>query len=77
MAKRPSKRKPNGGTVKGPAGRTFTKKITRGPNKGDTVTFKVAPSRKPYPVKVVQDVGNPSTLRDNPGVKFSKKNKKK
>ena len=54
-------------------GRTATRKVTRGPNKGDTVTFKGSPSGKPYPVRVVKDVGRPSTLRDNPGVKFGKK----
>ena len=60
------------------ANKTFTKKITRGPNKGDTVTFKTAhPSGKPYPVRVVKDVGKPSTLRDNPGVKFGKATSKK
>ena len=56
-------------------GTTFTKKVSRGPNKGDTVAFKVAPGGKPYPTRVVQDVGKPSTLRDNPGVKFGKKKK--
>ncbi len=66
-----------GGTVKGPTGRTFTKKITRGPNKGDTVRFRVAPSRKPYPIRVLKDVGSRSTLRNNPGVKFGKAKKKR
>ena len=54
-------------------GRTKTKKITRGPNKGDTVVFRGSPSGKPYPIRVIKDVGKPSTLRDNPGVKFGKK----
>ena len=58
-------------------GSTFKKTITRGPNKGDVVTFKVAPGGKPYPVRVHKDVGRPSTLRDNPGVKFGKKKKGK
>lgn len=53
-----------------------TKKITRGPNKGDTVKFKGSPSGKPYPVRVLKDVGSRSTLRNNPGVKFGKKKKK-
>ena len=56
---------------------TFTKKIERGPNKGDTVTFKKGPSGKPYPVRVVKDVGSSSTLRDNSGVAFGKKKKKR
>jgi len=71
-------KKSSGGTRKTRA--PFTKKIERGPNKGDTVSFKVGPSGKPYPVRVLKDVPPPSTLRDNPGVKFgkaAKKNKKK
>ena len=51
-------------------GTKFTKNITRGANKGDNVTFKVAPGGKPYPIRVNKDVGTRSTLRDNPGVKF-------
>lgn len=51
-------------------GTTFTKTISRGPNKGDRVTFKVGPSGKPYPKRVRKDVGRRSTLRDNSGVKF-------
>jgi len=54
-------------------GSTFTKVIERGPNKGDTVQFKVGPSGKPFPQKVVKDKGNNSTLKDNSGVTFSKK----
>ena len=61
-----------GGKVR-KTGATFTKKISRGPNKGDTVRFKVAPSGKPYPVRVLKDIGTRSTLRNNPGVKFGKK----
>lgn len=59
--------------------KTFTKKITRGPNKGDTTKFRVAPGGKPYPIKIVKDVGKPSTLRDNSGVDFpsTKKRRKK
>ena len=60
----------------GKPGTTVTRKIKQGPNKGDTVTFGFGPSRKPYPKRVVKDVGKPSTLRDNPGVKFGKKKKK-
>jgi len=58
-------------------GSTFTKKVTRGPNKGDTTRFKVAPGGKPYPIAVLKDVGKPSTLRNNPGVKFGKHKKRK
>jgi len=53
-------------------GTTFTKRITRGPNKGDRVRFRVGPSGKPYPIRVLSDVGARSTLRDNPGVKFGR-----
>ena len=53
--------------------KTFTKTITRGPNKGDVVTFKVAPGGKPYPSVVRKDRGKRSTLRNNSGVRFSKK----
>jgi len=59
-------------------GQVFTKRIRLGPNKGDSVTFKVASGGKPFPIRVVQDVGRRSTLRDNPGVKFGKgKSKRK
>ena len=58
-------------------GKTRTKRITRGPNKGDTVRFRGSPSGKPYPVRVIRDVGSTSTLRNNPGVKFGKAKKKK
>lgn len=60
-----------------PAGKTKTRKVTRGPNKGDTVTFKGSPSGKPYPARVVRDVGKKSTLGNNPGVKIGKKKGKK
>ena len=70
-----ARKKATGGTVKGPTGRKFTKKIQRGPNKGDTVQFQVAPSGKPFPQRVVKDVGSRSTLRNNPGIKFGKKKK--
>jgi hypothetical protein len=59
----------------GTPGKTTTRTIARGPNKGDKVTFKFGPSGKPYPTRVVRDVGRNSTLRDNPGVKFGKKKK--
>ena len=42
-------------------GATRTKKLTRGPNKGDTVTFKGSPSGKPFPSKIVRDVGKKNT----------------
>lgn len=58
-------------------GTVFTKIITRGPNKGDRVRFRVGPSGHPYPIAVVNDKGNNSTLKDNPGVKMPGKKKKK
>lgn len=58
-------------------GSTFTKTITRGPNKGDRVSFKVAKGGKPFPTRVLRDKGNNSTLKNNPGIKFGKKKKKK
>jgi hypothetical protein len=58
-------------------GKTRTKKIKRGPNKGDTVQFRGSPSGKPYPVRVLRDVGSSSTLRNNSGVKFGKAKKKR
>ncbi len=54
-------------------GATFTKNITRGPNKGDKVSFKVASGGKPFPTRVIKDKGSNSTLKNNPGVKFGKK----
>lgn len=53
-------------------GSTFTKIITRGPNKGDRVQFKVAAGGKPFPVRVLKDTGKKSTLKDNPGIKLGK-----
>lgn len=61
---------------KGKTGSTFTKTIEQGPNKGDRVAFKVAPSGKQYPTRVLNDKGSNSTLRDN-GVPFGKKKKAK
>jgi len=66
-----AKSKSSGGTKK--PGSAFTKTIEQGPNKGDRVTFKVGPSGKPYPARVLRDKGNNSTLKNNPGVKFGKK----
>lgn len=43
-------------------GTTRTVKITRGPNKGDTHLMRVGPSGKPYPVRIVKDVGRKSTF---------------
>lgn len=57
-------------------GKTRTKTITRGPNKGDKVVFKGSPSGKPFPTRVVSDKGGNSTLKNNAGVKFGKKKKK-
>ena len=58
-------------------GATFTKTIVRGPNKGDRVQFKVGPSGKPFPQRVVNDKGSNSTLKDNSGVTFGGKKKSK
>lgn len=58
----------------GKTGATFTKTVTRGPNKGDKVAFKVAPSGKPYPTRVITDKGGNSTLRGS--VPVGKKKKK-
>ena len=54
-------------------GKTFTKTITRGPNKGDKVSFKVAKGGKPFPTRVIKDVGKKSTLRGD--VPIGKKKK--
>lgn len=59
------------------AGSTFTKTITRGKNKGDKVSFKIAKGGKPFPTRVIKDKGNDSTLKNNPGIKFGKKSKRK
>lgn len=66
------KSKKGKGRAKLAKGKTMTKKITRGPNKGDTVQFKGSPSGKPFPSRVIKDVGGDSTLRDN-GIQFGKK----
>lgn len=58
-------------------GATFTKRVTRGPNKGDLVQFKVGPSGKQFPVRVLEDVKGKSTLRNNPGVKIGRGRKRK
>lgn len=58
-------------------GKTFTKKVTRGPNKGDTVSFKIARGGKPFPTRVVKDVGKPSTLNKSIPRGRKKKAKKK
>ncbi|KKM74409.1 hypothetical protein LCGC14_1400700 [marine sediment metagenome] len=52
-------------------GSSFTKTITRGPNKGDNVSFKVAKGGKPFPTRVNRDVGRSSTLKSD--VPFGKK----
>lgn len=54
-------------------GSTFTKTISRGANKGDRVQFKVAPSGKPYPQRVLNDKGSNSTLKGS--VPFGKRKK--
>ena len=58
----------------GKTGATFTKTVTKGPNKGDKVAFKVAPSGKPFPTRVISDKGNNSTLKGS--VPVGKKKKK-
>ena len=58
-------------------GSTFVKTIERGPNKGDRVRFRVAPGGNPYPIQVLRDVGNDSTLRNNSGVIFGKRKAKR
>jgi hypothetical protein len=59
-------------------GKTRTKTITRGPNKGDRVVFKGSPSGKPFPTRVITDKGGNSTLRgDVPIGKKPKKSKAK
>lgn len=60
---------------------TERRKIKRGPNKGDTIIAKAASKADLrrgnwWPTRVVRDVGNDSTLRDNPGVKFGGRKKR-
>ncbi len=55
-------------------GSTFTKTITRGPNKGDRVQFRIAAGGKPFPIRVLRDKDGDSTLRDN-DIPFGKKKK--
>ena len=45
------------------AGSTFTKTLTRGPNKGDTVAFKVASGGKVFPTRIVSDTGSKNTSK--------------
>ena len=76
MAKKTGgKAKTEGGKLR-KVGSTFTKTIEQGPNKGDRVRFQVAPSGKPFPIRVLRDKGKDSTLRDRPGL-FKKTSKKK
>ena len=58
----PSKKASPGQKLRKP-GATFTKKLTRGPNKGDTVSFKVAKGGKQFPTKVRKDVGSKNKSR--------------
>lgn len=64
-----AKKKPPASNI--PPGETRTRTITQGPNKGDKVKFRGAKGGKPYPVAVIRDKGNNSTLK--PSVR--KKNK--
>ena len=75
MAKKKTggKAKTAGGKLR-KTGSTFTKTIQRGPNKGDLVQFKVAPSKKPFPTRVLKDKGKNSTLKGS--VPIGKKKKK-
>ncbi len=62
--------------------KTVTKRIKQGPNKGDLIKAKFSPKkkgkrRKWFPVEVIEDVGKPSTLRNNPGIPIGKKKKAK
>ena len=57
-------------------GAKFTKTIEQGPNKGDRVVFRVSPSGKPFPIRVLSDKGGNSTLKDN-GIPFGKRKAKK
>ena len=41
------------------------------------MAFKFAKGGKPFPTRVVKDVGNDSTLKDSPGVEFGKGKKPK
>lgn len=72
-------KKPSGGKAKTASGKarkvgsTFTKTVSRGVNKGDKVAFKVAPSGKPYPTRVLRDKGGDSTLKGS--VPIGKKKK--
>jgi hypothetical protein len=56
-------------------GSTFTKKVTRGKNRGDTVTFKTAAGGKPFPTKVVKDAGKKNTSNVAKRKKAAKKKK--
>lgn len=75
-----ARQKVPGGIAKTSAGKprktgaTFTKTITQGPNKGDRVVFKVSPSGKPFPTRVLRDKGNNSTLKGD--VPIGRKKKK-
>lgn len=71
-AKKANKKKDSTGTP----GETVTRTITKGPNKGDKVVFKFATGGKPFPIRVIKDVGKKSTLRNNPGVKIGRTVKK-
>lgn len=44
-------------------GKTQRRKITRGPNKGDTVLVKGSPGGNFHPVRHLKDVGRKSTSR--------------
>lgn len=54
-------------------GSTKVQVMKKGPNKGDTHRMKIARGGHPFPVAVLKDKGNNSTLKNNSGVKFRKK----
>ncbi len=58
-------------------GTKFTKIMTKGPNKGDTHRLQVVSGGGNFfPIAVLKDKGNNSSLKNNPGVKFPKGKKR-
>ncbi len=75
-----TRKKSTGGIAKLPNGKRrrvgseFTRVVKQGPNKGDTVRYRVAPGGKQYAVAVIRDRGNNSTLKGS-GIRFGGKSK--